>query len=58
MVASEMAANAVRAGAGSFRLRAWREDGAVMVEVGDDGPGFQAVFTDDGGTVVRCRVSV
>lgn len=42
LVASELASNAVRAGATWFRLRAWREDGRLALEVADDGPGFDA----------------
>ena len=42
LVASEMASNAVRAGATWFRLRAWQENATIAIEVADDGPGFDA----------------
>lgn len=42
LVATELAANAVRSGASSFRLRAWREATGLAIEVADDGPGFEA----------------
>lgn len=42
LVATELASNAVRSGASWFRLRAWREDGGMALEVADDGRGFDA----------------
>ena len=42
LIATELGSNAVRAGAASFRLRAWVERGGIAIEVADDGPGFDA----------------
>ena len=42
LVATELAGNAVRAKATSFRLRAWREGDILAIEVADNGPGFDA----------------
>jgi serine/threonine-protein kinase RsbW len=37
---NELLTNAVRHGGGRGRVRLWREPGAVVCEVGDDGPGL------------------
>ena len=42
LVASELAGNAVRAKASWFRIRAWHDDAGLLIEVADDGPGFDA----------------
>jgi anti-sigma regulatory factor (Ser/Thr protein kinase) len=40
IVASELATNAIRHGGGSGRLRVWREDARLHLEVSDRGPGM------------------
>jgi anti-sigma regulatory factor (Ser/Thr protein kinase) len=37
---NELLTNAVRHGGGGGRVRLWRQDGAVVCEVRDDGPGL------------------
>src|SRR5439155_24995785 len=39
-VASELAANAIRHGGGTGRLRLWRDPTAVFCQVSDHGPGI------------------
>src|SRR5262245_51780454 len=40
LIASELAANAIRHGGGRGRLRLWRTADALVCEVTDDGPGL------------------
>jgi anti-sigma regulatory factor (Ser/Thr protein kinase) len=40
VVATELATNAIRHGGGSGRLRLWRQDGSLLCQVTDDGPGI------------------
>lgn len=47
LVVSELCANAVRAARSQVSVRAWREGPAVVVEVEDDGPGFDADLARD-----------
>jgi len=44
LVLSELAGNAVRAGATWFRVKASRDGAQVVLEVADDGHGFDAVI--------------
>ena len=46
-VAQELAANAVRHGAGHGRLRLWIRDGVLHCEVSDDGPPPPATRQED-----------
>ena len=46
-VAHELAANAVRHGAGHGRLRLWIRDGVLHCEVSDDGPPPPATRQED-----------
>jgi anti-sigma regulatory factor (Ser/Thr protein kinase) len=39
-VATELATNAIRHGGGTGRLRMWRTDNTLHVQVRDDGPGI------------------
>jgi anti-sigma regulatory factor (Ser/Thr protein kinase) len=40
LIATELATNAIRHGAGTGRLRLWRSDQTVHLQVSDDGPGM------------------
>ena len=51
LVTSELATNAARAARGTFRLRAWLEAGSVVLEVLDDGPGFDGRLPNPDDTI-------
>lgn len=40
LIATELATNAIRHGAGTGRLRLWHSDNTVHLQVSDDGPGI------------------
>jgi anti-sigma regulatory factor (Ser/Thr protein kinase) len=40
LIATELATNAIRHGAGTGRLRLWRSDQTVHLQVRDEGPGM------------------
>jgi anti-sigma regulatory factor (Ser/Thr protein kinase) len=40
ILASELATNAIRHGGGSGRLRLWREETALHLQISDEGPGM------------------
>jgi PAS domain S-box-containing protein len=44
VIVSELVTNAVRAGETFFELRAWTQGDEVVIEVEDDGPGFDGEF--------------
>jgi anti-sigma regulatory factor (Ser/Thr protein kinase) len=49
LVAHELASNAVRHGGGIGRARMWRDNGSVVCEISDAGPGLPAPPADDYG---------
>jgi anti-sigma regulatory factor (Ser/Thr protein kinase) len=49
LVAHELAGNAVRHGGGTGRVRMWRDDGSIVCEISDTGPGLPTPPSDDYG---------
>ncbi|MGI8758783.1 MAG: GAF domain-containing protein [Acidimicrobiales bacterium] len=49
LVVTELAANAVAAARTEFQLRAWRDGDGIVLEVSDDGPGFEGGMPPSGG---------
>ncbi len=50
LVAAELGTNAVRAARSAVEVRAWAGPGSIVVEVTDDGPGFDGVLPPAGGS--------
>jgi anti-sigma regulatory factor (Ser/Thr protein kinase) len=46
LVAHELASNAVRHGGGTGRVRMWRDNGSVVCEISDAGPGLPTPSAD------------
>jgi anti-sigma regulatory factor (Ser/Thr protein kinase) len=51
LATSELSTNAARAARAGYRVRAWMETGAVVLEVVDDGSGFDGQLPNPDDTV-------